>query len=81
MFDESQKAMSIRLNDKISRLQEANSCVFANIAREEAEMRQVVEILENLQDLSLEINQQVIKKNYLNLLIKINFRLKNLIWS
>ncbi|XP_008198722.1 uncharacterized protein LOC659628 [Tribolium castaneum] len=57
MFDESQKAMSGRLNDKIQRLQEANSSVFASITRDESEMRQVVETLETVQDLSSEINQ------------------------
>ncbi|XP_044262996.1 uncharacterized protein LOC123010292 isoform X2 [Tribolium madens] len=57
MFDESQKAMSNRLNDKILHLQEANSSVFAGITSDESEMKQVVDTLETVQDLSSEINQ------------------------
>ncbi|XP_063906947.1 putative leucine-rich repeat-containing protein DDB_G0290503 [Zophobas morio] len=58
MFDESQKAMSIRLCEKVTRLQEANARVFSSLTKEEDfNTKQVLETLETVQDLSSEIYQ------------------------
>ena len=60
MFDEAQKAMSIRLCEKVTRLQEANARVFSSLTKEEDfNTKQVLETLETVQDLSSEIYQLV----------------------
>lgn len=62
MFDESQKAIVNRLNDKIIKLQEANHNVFTNLANKEDldfNPKQIMETLEVVQDLSSEIFQLV----------------------
>lgn len=62
MFDESQKAIVNRLNDKILKLQEANQKVFTSLANKEDpdfNPKQIMETLEVVQDLSLEVFQSV----------------------